>query len=114
MSLPNFIQSKLGESGSTTLIQVVRVINGIISQLQTIFTYLKGKVQLDSILIQSISLQTGSNQVHHTLGRTLTGWTLTRIRSQSIIWDDQDNQPNPKQYLTLMASAPAVVDILVF
>lgn len=112
MTLPSFIKQTLAETGATAQ-QTVRAFNAQASNLADIFTALLKRVQLDSILLQSVSLVAGSNQVPHTLGRTLTGWKLTRLRANVAVWDVQA-QPLPSTYLTLVASAPVVVDLEVF
>lgn len=114
MSLPSFIPQFVSESANTTLLSVIRVLNTVQTQLNTIFTSLTKKVQLDSILLQKVQLQMGSNQVQTTLGRTLTGWTITRQRSAASIYDQQDQNTIPGTYLVLISSAPVSVDILVF
>lgn len=114
MSSSQFIQNKLAESGATTILQVVRTVNSMITQLTNIFTSLSSQAQLSSILLTNIQLQTGNNQIPHTLGKTLTGWQLVRLKGNVQVWDAQDTQSNPTQYLTLFASAPVVVSILCF
>lgn len=114
MSLPQFTVKLLAASAQTTTSNIIRTINNIQTQLQSRFASTDKKVQNDSILLQNITLNNGSNQVQHTLGRTLTGWKLTRLRGFAVIYDQQDQQSNPGQYLTLVASQAVVVDILVF
>ena len=90
----------------------------VLMQLQTTWT-----AQLDPLLraalsngqvLQSVSLATGSNQVNHKLGRKLQGWFITRLRAAAQVYDTQDANPFPNLTLSLVASAPAVVDIYVF
>jgi hypothetical protein len=115
MSFPQFnVTTKLVEGAQTTLLSLIRGYNSLISNLQQIFTALLNKVQLDSVILNKVSLSVGQNVIPHTLGRTLTGWELIRQRGQASIWDSQDNNPNPGNYLLLMSSAAVSVDILVF
>jgi hypothetical protein len=115
MSFPAFIPQKLGETAQTTIIQIIKVVNNLMGQLLTIFTYLFKKVQLDSVILTQVQLQVGSNQIPHTLNRTLSGWQIVRMRNvQAIVWDTQDTNANPGTYLQLTSNAAVVVDILVF
>lgn len=69
---------------------------------------------LKSIILKNISLIAGSNTINHKLGRKLQGYTLVRTRAASTIYDTQDDNQRPELTLLLTASAPVVVDILVF
>src|SRR5580693_6773216 len=103
MSLPQFTATtKLAETASTPLLAVVRAFNALVTSLQSIFTSLLGKVQLDSVILQNVSLVSGSNTIPHTLGRTLTGWSVIRIDSLSGIFETPS--PDPSTYLVLFAS----------
>lgn len=66
------------------------------------------------ILLQNISLLTGSNTVNHKLGRKLQGWVITRIRSNASVYDTQDLNQTPQLTLSLVASGNVTVDLLVF
>lgn len=115
MSLPQFTATtKLADSSDTKVASVVRAFNTLIDNLQQIFTSLTKKVQLDSVLLPSISLSTGSNTIPHTLGRTLTGWKITRIDAAAIVYDMQTANTDPQTYLVLFTSGPATVSIEVF
>jgi hypothetical protein len=70
---------------------------------------------LQGNLLQSVKLASGSNAVNHKLGKNLTGWILTRIRTPgATIYDTQDANTTPSTTLQLHASAAIVVDIYVF
>jgi hypothetical protein len=69
---------------------------------------------INGLLLQSIYLTIGDNVINHMLGRKLTGWIITRKRSNSNIYDTQDNNPVPKLTLTLNASANCIVDLYVY
>ena len=114
MSIPQFTPQVVSENTTTTVQQLVRVLNKLSANLDQIFTYLKTKNQLDTIQLTNISLIVGTNQIPHTLGKTLTGWYITRLRSYANIYDTQDNNSNKKTYLQLVSDAETVVDILVF
>jgi hypothetical protein len=114
MSLPQFTIKQVSENTTTTPQQIVRVVNSIINNLGDIFQTYSNKVQNDSVILTSIQLKIGTNQITHTLGRNLSGWSLVRQRGLANIYDTQDNNPNPKTYLQLFSSAAVSVDILVF
>ena len=73
-----------------------------------------GNPSLNSVILENISLASGSNSVNHTLGRALTGWRIIRIRQSATIYDTQDVNPMPDLTLLLTASAACVVNIEVF
>ena len=106
--MAQFQKQYLGSNAQTP--DVVRVVNAMSANLEDLFA---GQPRSE-VLLQKVSLAAGPNQVKHTLGRTLTGWYLTRIRAAATVSDDQDNQRLPSTYLTLVASAPVVVDLKVF
>ena len=89
-----------------------------LSQMQTkwkaILDPFLGKPSLQSSILQSISLASGSNTINHGLGRTLRGWRIIRLRASATIYDTQDSNPNPQLTLLLTASAPVVADVEVF
>lgn len=120
MAIPPFTStSKLSEN--STLPSLIRFLNSLVTNLRQIFTSLLKKPQLDAILLTNITVNTTPTIIAHTLGKTLTGWQITRLRNSSaIIFDLQDQNPNPQVYLVLQMQgilSPAnsvVVDILVF
>lgn len=113
MSLPQFTSTrKLAESSSASAI--ASAFNALVSNLQSIFTYLLGRVQLDSVILKGVSLSTGDNVVPHTLGRTLTGWSVVRLDAAVAVWDAQLTSPDPATYLILVASGPCTVSLEVF
>lgn len=115
MSLPQFTAtSKLAENASTEVPAVVRAFNALVANLQQIFTSLLARVQLDSVLLDGVELVTGPNTVPHTLGRTLTGWSITRLNAAASVYDTQASNPDPHTYLVLVASAPCTVSLEVF
>jgi hypothetical protein len=66
------------------------------------------------LFLHGLKLAAGPNTIPHTLGRTLTGWTLIRLNAPSLISDDQDSNTEPETYLVLVASAPCTISIMVF
>lgn len=66
-------------------------------------------------LLSNISLLAGiTNVVPIGLTQPLAGWFLTRLKSNSIVWDSQDSNLTPSQNLQLLCSADCVVSIFVF
>lgn len=65
-------------------------------------------------ILTQIALVSGSNNIHHKLGRTLQGWFIVRQRAAASIYDTQDANLTPTVTLQLHASAPVKVDIFVF
>lgn len=106
----NFTKQFLGSGSDVS--DCVRVLNNLSSNLADIFgetAPLEG-----AVLLQKVVLASGSNQVRHTLGKKLTGWMATRVRASATLYDLQDSQTLPQTYLTLVASAPVTVDLVVF
>lgn len=65
-------------------------------------------------LLKNIVLKIGDNQITHKLNRNLKGWFITRLRASAIIYDKQDSQLRPEQFLTLNSSGNVTIDIYVF
>ena len=66
------------------------------------------------LTLANVQLTAGTNNVPHTLGRTLQGWFVTRIRSSATIYDAQDSNTSPNKILVLVASADVTVDLFVY
>lgn len=75
---------------------------------------LLSRQQNQSNILQSVSLVVGDNSISHGLGKKLSGWSLTRIRAASVIYDKQDSNKTPELTLDLNSSAAVVVDLEVF
>ncbi len=113
MAAPSFISQQLSENTQDNK-SVIRVINQLITNLNSIFQYNKNKVQLDSILLQQVELKVGLNNIPHTLNKVLTGWTITRLRGAASIYDSQDINTNKSTYLQLVSDVDVIVDLIVF
>lgn len=114
MSLPQFTATqKLSDRTDTTVQSIVRVVNGLVDNLQQIFTSLLSRVNLDRVLLKGIVITSGTNTIPHTLGRTLTGWEVANIDQLVVLFAPQP-QPNPGTYLTLVASGPCTITLEVF
>jgi len=113
MSFPSFTAGgKLADSSQTKTI--ARTYNALVANIQAIFTNLLARGQLDSVILGGIDLALGPNTIQHTLGRTLTGWSIVRLDAAASIYDMQASNPDPGTYLVLYASAPATISLEVF
>lgn len=66
-------------------------------------------------LTPNITLTSGSvNVIPIGLFASLQGWTITRIKSQAIVWDTQDSNSTPSQTLNLNTSANTVIQLSVW
>ena len=70
----------------SSLNQLISAFNRLTSQIQILIDYLNGKPQLDNINLTNIVLKAGNNQVPHTLGKVLTGWTLTDNTAGAVVF----------------------------
>lgn len=94
---------------------LARVINTLQANAADSINPMASKIQNDSVLLTSVVLKSGQvNIINHTLGRTLTGWTVIRQRAQAQLWDTQDSNAAPNLTLWLNTSANVTVDLLVF
>lgn len=69
---------------------------------------------LNGSILTSISLASGSNQIAHKLGKSLSGWYIVRQRSAATFYDTQDSGSQKNIFLYINASAACTVDIYVF
>jgi len=92
-----------------------RLINQLQNNMITSLQPITSNLIVTGNIIQSVALVAGQvNTINHGLNRILNGWQLVRVRSQSTVWDDQDNNSNPASTLLLQCSANVTVDIYVF
>lgn len=75
---------------------------------------LLAKPQNESSILANVSLVTGTNTINHKLGQKLQGWQITRQRALASIYDTQDSNTMQDLTLTLVSSAPVVVDLEVW
>ena len=66
------------------------------------------------LLLKSVVLLAGANQINHKLGRALQGWLIVRSRSLASVYDLQDGNKTPTLTLSLQSSATVTVDLYVF
>ena len=114
MNFPQFISQLLGESAQTTQLNIIKVVNNIQTQLVTILNYLGSKVQLNNVILTSITLPVGTTPVPHTLGKVWSGFSVIKWRGCTGTIVDASNQPTSNTYITLTVSQACVVDILIF
>lgn len=69
---------------------------------------------LSGNILESISLESGTNVVNHKLNRKLMGWFFTRIDAAAEVYDEQDTNTNPYETLILVSDAAVTVDLYVF
>jgi hypothetical protein len=70
---------------------------------------------LNGVLLKSISLLSSQdNLVEHKLNREPIGFIVVRKRSQSTVWDDNDNNNMKNKFLLLKCSSDVVVDLWIF
>lgn len=69
---------------------------------------------IDNLVLKNVSLVAGTNVINHRLSRPLQGWNPTRVRASATLYDLQDTNQTPQLTLILVASAPVVVDLVVF
>jgi hypothetical protein len=111
MALPSFTATtKLNESSDTKTI--ARAFNALVTNLQQIFTSILAKPQLDSVLLKSVTLVAGTNQIPHTLGRAWTGWIVIDTQGENLFYTGA--QQDPTTYLSLIANNSGVISLQVF
>lgn len=62
-------------------------------------------------ILKGVTLVSGANVINHLLGRTLQGWSLVDNQAPITVYR---SGPKNNLTLTLTASGPSVVDLLVF
>lgn len=69
---------------------------------------------VNGILLKNVSLTTGVNRIPHKLNRNLIGWIITRNRGPQYIYDQQDSEQMPAQFLKLYVGSNVKIDLYVF
>ena len=67
---------------------------------------------LDGRFVNNVLIGTSATNISHLLGRDWIGWFVTSKTTTALIYEG--TQANTSQYLTLIASTAATVDIYVF
>ena len=68
----------------------------------------------DGILIKGLSIETTDTRVNHGLGREYEGFIITRLKSNSVIFESSSTNDTPDRTIILKASATATADIYFF
>ena len=87
-------------------------IDTIQSNIETVFSSLLLNPLINSSIIEDVALTTGTNQISHKLGRKIKGYIIVRRSSAATIYDTKSDLPD--RLLTLVASAPITVSLIVF
>ena len=92
-----------------------RILNLFQDNVEDSITDILKDPAIDGVYLTDIVLVAGQNNIiNHTLGRKLTGWTITRKRGLGDVYDVQDTNTLPKLTLLLRTSVNVTVDIRVF
>lgn len=85
------------------------------TQWQTVLNPILSVPMNNGLLLPSIALVNGLNQIPHRLGRKLQGWSVIRMRGVfRQIYDTQDTERLPELMLSLNSNGSCVVDLYVF
>lgn len=66
------------------------------------------------MILQNVSLVSGSNTINHKLGKKLQGWFIVRQRAAAEVYDLQDSNLYPELTLILNSNASVNVNLFVF
>lgn len=105
-------------SGGPKAVQKIATEDRVLSQIQSLIVpkinFLSALPLSSSIILENITLVTGSNSINHLLSRRLQGWMITRINAAVTIYDTQNSNILPDQTLLLTSSGDCIVNIMVF
>jgi len=107
MTFPQFNTQTV--SSDSALLQVFNRFQG---QISAFVNAINAKPQLDTIALTNINLVIGQNQIPHTLGNTLVGWSLMdiQIASPKLV----RYAPSNKTTLFLTSDVVCTVSLLVW
>lgn len=92
-----------------------RLINQFQTNVREVVEPLAENALAGGVLLQNVALLTGvTNVIPTTLNKNLTGWLVTRLSANSVIWDSQATNPTPSQNLQLLCSANCLVSLYLF
>lgn len=92
-----------------------RLIDQIQTNLGNVINPIASNLLVQGHFINNVILIAGITNIIPTgLNQNLNGWMITRLRGNSIIWDEQDTNPTPNQNLQLICSANVTVDLYIF
>lgn len=52
--------------------------------------------------------------INHGLGRRIQGWQVVRLKGQTTVWDEQDDESLPEKRLRLRSSAASEVEAEIY
>lgn len=91
-------------SGQSVLDRIQDAIAGVLNPLAI-------NPSLQRSILSNVALVVGMNSVPHLLFRLPLGWNISRLRSDSLVWETKDFDA---KFLYLSVTTPVVVDIEVF
>ena len=68
----------------------------------------------DGVLLTDLSIATSDTVIDHKLGRQYEGFIITRLKSNSVIFESSSTNDTPDRTIILEASATATADIYFF
>lgn len=77
--------------------------------ITTAITGIEAKPFLGGVLLSSVSLSSGTNQIAHTLGKRPTLWVICDLSAAATIY----RTASDTKFLTLQASAPCTISLWV-
>ena len=90
-----------------------RVLSLIQDAIDSCLRPIVGNPALDSVTVKDVLLKAGQvNPVSHMLGRKLERWSVVRIWTNAVVWEETAKPPS-ETLVYLHVSADAVVDLLV-
>jgi hypothetical protein len=110
MSLQQFVTQFLGNNSAIG--DVVRVVNGMQKNLQSIFSQLTKQVQNQTVLLQNISIVVGNNSIPHSLGQNCTGYYI--VKAQTAYPLLVVTKPSDNQYLYVTSNVACTISLEVF
>ena len=67
----------------------------------------------DNVIVENVIVGTSPVNIAHRLGRTPIGWVVVDKNANSDVWSPSSS-PQPSSLLTLQASTPVTIKLLVF
>ena len=89
-------------------------INRLQSHIKTALSPLLELPISDGVLIKDLSIETSDTRVNHGLGRTYEGFIVTRLKSNSVIFESDTENTDKNLFILLKGSATATADIYFF
>lgn len=84
------------------------------SHLKTVLNPLLELPISDGVLIKDLTINTADTLIEHKLGRRPEGFLITRLKSNSVIYESATANNEATRLIILIASATATADIYFF